>query len=135
MTRLLERVHLATGQYGDTHQNKVMITVIITTRVIIYQPRNYATCGRVQHKAHPVISFRVQHLVNLDVDARIILKLIERAGRGGAELVNLVQDRHTCLNIKCVANTQVAYNVVTFRTIRSYRSSLTRWSVFYAVST
>jgi hypothetical protein len=73
-------------------------------------------------------------LENLHVAVRIILKLIETAGRGGAELVNLVQDRHTCLNIRSVANTQVAYNVVTFLTIRRHCSSLTRWSVFYAVS-
>jgi hypothetical protein len=56
-------------------------------------------------------------LENLGVGARIILKLIEIAGRGGTELVNMVQDRDTCLNGKFVMNAQVAYNVVTFLTV------------------
>jgi hypothetical protein len=56
-------------------------------------------------------------LENLGVGARIILKLIELAGIGSADLVNMVQDRDTCLTVKFVVNTQVAYTVVTFLTI------------------
>jgi hypothetical protein len=44
-------------------------------------------------------------LENLGVGVRIILKLIEIAGRGCADLVNLVEDRDKYLTVKFVLNT------------------------------
>jgi len=73
-------------------------------------------------------------LENLGVGVRIILKLIVIGGLGGADLVNLVQDRDSCLTVKSVRNTLVAKNVVNSLAVRSYCSSLTRWIEFCEVS-